>query len=240
MREPVCCAEVRFRLARHGLPPARIERIVAELAEHWEDLRSAALAQGLSEIAAAAQADARLGPPRQLAGDIVTGLGRTSWLGRHPVITLGLLPLLFTPLLMGAIILPLWGLDELVHFSNKENIEAVRNSHLIAGGLWIVYGAALIATPVWLCCWIWRAGLGLRWILAACSWCALFALMRHFEADALKRTIAVGLRFPWRLDITTALILLLHIFVAAAFVHSARKATSNTCEPVENKPSSSI
>jgi hypothetical protein len=240
MREPDCCSEVRLRLTGHGLPSARINRIACELAEHWEDLRQEARAKGLSEEDSSARADARLGDPRQLAETVIAGLGRSSWLGRHPVITVGLLPLLLVPLLMSAVFFPLWGVDQLLHFLARDNFASHRNAQLIVSGFWIVHGVALVAAPVWLCHRIWRAGLGLRWIMAACSWCALFALMRSFHADAVKRFIAVSVRFPWRLDLTTALILLLHLIVAAAFIHSVRKAMSQNRQPVESKTSSII
>lgn len=78
MLEPDCCVEVRRRLAEHGLPAARIERIVEELAEHWEDLRAAALEEGQTESAAVNFATARLGRPEQLAHDVIEGLRQST------------------------------------------------------------------------------------------------------------------------------------------------------------------
>src|SRR4026209_234367 len=103
MREPLCCRRVAQRLADHGMPASRIKRISRELAEHWEDIHATALRNGHSPTEAAAQADARLGQPDQLAANIIDGMRRSSWLGRHPVLSVCVLSLLFAPLLMAAI-----------------------------------------------------------------------------------------------------------------------------------------
>src|SRR6266540_3389248 len=75
MREPQCSAEVRRRLARHGVPPNRIARVAGELAEHWEELRATALDNGLSAAEAEVEADSRLGEPARLAAETITACG---------------------------------------------------------------------------------------------------------------------------------------------------------------------
>src|SRR4051794_9828509 len=101
MREPDCCAVVGNRLARHGVPAARIDRVMRELSDHWEDLHAAALKEGLPSAEAAAQADLRLGHPEKLAARIIAGFTRNSWLGRHSILGLCVVPLLLAPALMG-------------------------------------------------------------------------------------------------------------------------------------------
>ena len=63
-----------------------------ELADHHEDLRLAALAQGCTEAEAEALADARLGEPTDLARQWAAVLRQASWWGRHPWLGFGILP----------------------------------------------------------------------------------------------------------------------------------------------------
>lgn len=233
MREPACCAEVRRRLARHGLPADRIERVTRELAEHWEDLRAAALERGLSASEASAEADARLGRPDKLAADVTIGLRQSSWLGRHPIMALCVVPLFFAPFLMAVVAFPLWGLDELFHFAGGSDRR--ESASIIVGGLWTLYYVTLLITPVWLCWRVWRAGLGLRWIPAVCAWCALTALFRYFETDTIRRNISMGLSFPWRLNLHTAAILILHCLIAATFFLAAREVAKRTTRSTKDK-----
>src|SRR4051812_1073673 len=117
MREPACCAVVGQRLARHGVPAARIDRLTRELAEHWEDIHAAALDQGLPAAEAAAHADLRLGHPEKLAARMIAGFSRNSWLGRHSILGMCVAPLFLTPVLMGAILWPISLMDEMLHLS---------------------------------------------------------------------------------------------------------------------------
>ena len=237
MREPASCADVRRRLVRHGLPADRIERIVRELSEHWEDLRTAALDRGCPPAEAVAEAEARLGHPEQLAVEAISGLRRSSWLGRHPVVALCLAPLLLAPVLMGLIAGPLWCLDQWVHFSHWGDPAGQPNEQLIVGVTWGIYYAALVGAPAWICWWSWRAGLGLRWVLAMCAWSALASLVRYFNADSTSRQITAGFRFPWPLNARAALILLFHCSIAAAFLLAVRNHTKKTSRPNEDETS---
>jgi hypothetical protein len=233
MHEPACCAEVRSRLAGHGLPSDRIERVTRELVEHWEDLRAAAMERGLSASEALREANTRLGRPEQLASDVIAGLRQSSWLGRHPILALCVVPLFLAPLLMAAVAFPLWGLDELFHITNGSTRR--ESAPVIVSGLWSLYYVTMFIAPVWLCWRVWRAGLGLRWIPAVCAWCALADLFRYFETDAVHRNISVGLTFPWRLDVHTAVILILHCLIAAAFFLAAREVAKRTIRSTEDK-----
>jgi hypothetical protein len=235
MREPACCAEVRSRLACHGLPSDRIERVMRELAEHWEDLRAEAMERGLSASEASAEADARLGRPGRLAADVLIGLREGSWLGRHPILALCVVPLFLAPLLMAVVVFPLWGLDELVHFTYWGGTTRRESAPLIVGGLWSLYYVTMLIAPAWLCWRVWREGLGVRWISAVCTWCALANLLRYFEADTVHRNISMGLSFPWRLNLHTAAILILHCTMAATFFLAAREVAKRTSRSTENK-----
>src|SRR5262245_35890661 len=74
------------------LPTARRQRAIQELRDHREDLFEAALADGRSNIEAALHADRSLGDPTEVADQIVMAARKSSWWGRHPVISFCVLP----------------------------------------------------------------------------------------------------------------------------------------------------
>lgn len=226
MREPAFLGPVNGHLRRHGLPADRVERITRELAEHWEDLRDAALDRGISENEAADEADARMGRPEQLSRAITDGLRQSSWLGRHPVLALCLLPFLAVPLLMAVVVLPLSGLDELAKFEFIRDASGRVEGRYIAGVLLGLYYLTMVGVAAGFCWRVWRSGLGFRWIPAVCAWCALASLVRFLRVDTAHRTVTAGFRFPWRFDEQTAVILLLHGLIALLFLLMARRGAS--------------
>jgi hypothetical protein len=226
MPDPRACMEVRRRLARHGLPLARIDRVVHELAGHWTDLHDGGLEAGLSPDEARAKADERLGAPERLAGEVIAGFRESSTLGRHPILALCVLPLLLPLALMAVVGLPLYWLAELTDFMPLSERGPAPSAELAYGTLWIIYYASLFLSTAWLCRRSWRAGLGVRWIVAICLWCALAALVRFFDADSVRRNVTLGLSFPWRLNLHTAVVLCVHAIAAGWFMIAARKAAA--------------
>ena len=218
MPEPPCCNRVAQRLAHHGMPPSRIQRITQELADHWGDLRAAGMRDGLTHAEAEAQADARLGDPDQLAAKLIESARQTSWLGRHPVIALCVLPPLLAPLLMAIVAFPLIMLDQWIQFTHWGAEGNRPNPYVVTSTLWCLHYSAMIASLCWLGFRAWNTGLGRKWVLAFCVWCALFALLRYFDADPIKRNVVISLTFPWRLNAHTAIVLLVHGLAAAGFL----------------------
>jgi hypothetical protein len=96
------------------------------------------------------------------------------------------------------------------------------DAQIIVSGLNVVYYVTLLLSTAWLCWGSWRAGLGFRWIMATCSWCALTALLRFFDADPLGRRVVMGFGFPWRLNSQTAVVLILHLVMAGWFLVGIR------------------
>src|SRR5271157_1428665 len=119
MRNPAVIAMFERRLAELGCPAAKLSAKVLELGEHHEDLKQAALEEGLSEPEAEARADELLGEPVTLAGQISAVLRQSSWWGRHPVITFCLLPWLVM-LLMALLGLSLDALAGRLYFTDDE------------------------------------------------------------------------------------------------------------------------
>src|SRR5579872_481975 len=92
MRDRAVIEQFKWRLVELGCPAAPLRRKVRELADHHEDLKQAALEEGLSEAAAAARADELLGEPVALAERFAFAIRISSWWGRHRILGFCLLP----------------------------------------------------------------------------------------------------------------------------------------------------
>ena len=222
MREPRACAAVRRRLERHGVPARRIDRIVRELSEHWHDLEREGLDTGLSPAVATRNADARLGCPDHLAESVIHGFRARSWMGRHPLLTICLGPLVLPPLLMACVVLPIYWSAELIGYGPWADTTGNLDGHMVATSMTTLHYLALAASPLLLGWRTWHAGLGTRCIVAVFAWCTLTALLRYFNADAVERNITMGLTFPWSLNSRTTGVVLVHALAAAFFLVAVR------------------
>jgi len=170
---------LRRRLLELGCPMAQVRRLVQEVADHREDLKQAALAEGLAEAEAEARANAQLGDPLALAEQMMATLRRASWWGRHFIIGFGVLPLLAVPVLWVllfflelALIFALgygWDLKKLPRADNSIAIH-----HLQVA----VVCAHYIAVAVLTFCFCWlarRAVVNFKWAVIACTICSLYA-----------------------------------------------------------------
>src|SRR5690242_18063564 len=101
------------------------------------------------------------------------------------------------PLLMGLIILPLWGIDAVVHFSHWGRLDGRPNPQFVTVGSMAIYYGAAMAAPALLCWTTWRAGLGLPWVSAMCAWSGLASLACAFRADALARAVSFQVMSSW-------------------------------------------
>ena len=100
MRDCIDYRSLATRLLRGGIAPRRVRRLVAELRDHFEDLRNDALADGMTETEAASRATARLGSEQRVASEMLARPELRSWAARWPWAIYGLLP----PLLMAALV----------------------------------------------------------------------------------------------------------------------------------------
>jgi hypothetical protein len=237
MREPACIAELRGRLVRHGLPRARIERIIQEVAEHWQDARTNAVKEGLGEAAASAHADVAIGDVPALARSFTSRLRRNHWLGRHPLFGLVILPTLLLPVALVLIGLPVWGFDKLVDLSEIEILKRPPYIHFVVFGVWSLYclGSAMVpATMSW---WAWKVGLGRRFALLVCASCFFASLFRSFnvDIDGIKRSVSLGFRFPPHFDTHFTVMLLLHVVIAFGILFLTRASTRKSLSSPDDK-----
>jgi hypothetical protein len=172
--------QLRRRLGELGCPRMQVRRLVQEVADHHEDLKQAALSEGLSEANAEAHANAQLGDPVALAEHLMVMLLRSSWWGRHSLIAFCLLPLLAVPVLWTLFLMLGLSLEFALGFGwdwKKLHVATdnpVAFHHLVLA----LHGAdyVAIALVTLLFCWLARrSGVSLKWMVIACAICSLYA-----------------------------------------------------------------
>ena len=171
---------LRRRLVELGCPLAQARRLVQEVADHREDLKQAALAEGLSEVGAETRADVQLGDPLALAEQLLVALRRSSWWGRHCVIGFGVLPVLAVPVLWLALLFLQLSLEFTLGFGwDPEKLHAAAANPVVFRHLVIVIQCAdsiAIALVALLFCWLARrAAVSFKWLVLSCVICSLYA-----------------------------------------------------------------
>jgi hypothetical protein len=170
---------LRRRLLELGCPISRIRRLVREVADHREDLKQAALLEGLSKADAEARANAQLGDPLALAEQMMVTLRRSSWWGRHFIIGFGVLPILAVPVLWFLLFSSQLALIFALGYGwDLKKLQAADNSIAIHHLRVAVVCAHYIAVAVVTLCFCWlarRAMVNFRWAVIACATCSLYA-----------------------------------------------------------------
>lgn len=206
MRDSIVIAQFEKRLVQMGCPLSRVRANVQELAEHYEDLKQAAMEEGLSEKEAEARASEQLGNPILLAENAVALLQQSSWWGRHPIVGFCVLPLpvfvlawaLCTAMLgalcwlLGKIFGPAYTLDYSTLNTLRDNPK-VFNTITFAMNVALCLFAIQIVVVVF-CRLANRAASGLKWMLAACVSCAFISLINASEIR--PRTVTFTLGWP--------------------------------------------
>jgi hypothetical protein len=196
MRDSTVIAVFERRLAEFGFRNVRLRACVQELREHHEDLKQAALEEGLSEAEAEARAEELLGEPYALAAQISAVLRRSSWWGRHPVITFCLLPLVGMLIMMALSL----GIDALFcHFYFKSGEVSLLSEtdtgmallDTVVLGTWC---GMLLLTAIFFC-WLARfSARGLKWALIACAVCSFYSCCAGIQLHPHQLTLCCG--FP--------------------------------------------
>jgi hypothetical protein len=191
MHEAAAIGQFERRLVELGCPAVRLREKVRELAEHYGDLKEAALEEGLTEGEAEARAEAQLGDSVLLAEYTVAAVRRASWWGRHPVLGFGLLPpLAFIPAwvicsaalvgtcwLLGRMFGSAYQIDEGAARAMTVNPDAFRN--FVAPANEALMLVAILLSAVLFCWLARRAAVGMKWIWTACLICSLSSLVTY-------------------------------------------------------------
>lgn len=102
---------LREQLLRGGVAQRHVDRTIAELSDHYSDLKSEAVARGLDDTAAAREATTRLGRQEDLVAGVLARPELRSWASRWPWLVYGIMPALS---LIGAVILVTFSLAAFV------------------------------------------------------------------------------------------------------------------------------
>jgi hypothetical protein len=202
MHDAVAIGQFERRLVELGCPAARLREKVRELAEHYQDLKEAALEEGLTEAEAEARAEAELGDAVLLAEETLAVLRQASWWGRHPALGFCFLPLLaFWPAWVccaGALTGTCWLLGRLfgpTYQFDDNAVQAVKaNPELFEGFVRptnevLTFSAILLMALVF--CWLARrAAVGMKWMATACLVCALDGVVNY--ADIVPGLVTFG------------------------------------------------
>ncbi|HUJ71169.1 MAG TPA: hypothetical protein VLZ30_02930 [Verrucomicrobiae bacterium] len=210
--------QLRRRLVELGCPIGYMRRLVREVADHREDLKQAALSEGLSEFAAATRADTQLGNPHDLAERLVTALRQSSWWGRHFIIGFCLLPLVAAPVMWCLLLIAgLWldfamgyGLNaSRLHFA-ADNPDSFRHMATAVHGT--DYLAITLVTLLF--CWLARrSALSLKWTVAACAICSLYALFSRVTIVPHAFSLGISWAPQWiRSAIPLLTVATIHLF----------------------------
>ncbi len=86
--------EIKRDLIERGIPSQYVERVTAELTDHYETLVERYRDQGHSIDEVERRASQTLGKPDQLSDQIADRLHDSTWISRHPVVSFFITPLL--------------------------------------------------------------------------------------------------------------------------------------------------
>jgi hypothetical protein len=173
--------QLRCRLLELGCPPKRMRHMVREVADHREDLLAAARTEGLGMPGAEARAEARLGNPQALAEELMASLRRSTWCGRHRLISFGLLPALLFPVLWLLVLIVstlVWG-EVYCGWDEKALHNAAANPVTYGHLLWVARGVDCVAIGLvfLLFCLLARlSAVGFKWLLIAGLICGAYSL----------------------------------------------------------------
>jgi hypothetical protein len=173
--------QLRGRLFKLGCPITHVRRLTREVADHREDLKQAGLAERLSEMDAEARADASLGNPLVLAEQMMTSVRRSSWWGRHYVITFALLPVVAYPvvwvlflILEILLVVTRYGWDQKKLHTATTN--PVTFHYMFLAFQFADYLGIALATLLF--CWLARrTAVKLKWMVISCVICSLLAVI---------------------------------------------------------------
>ena len=196
MHNALSIEQFKLRLEELGCPASQMRRCIEEVADQREDLKNAALEEGLPEAAAEVRADALLGEPLTLAEQLASAIRQSSWWGRHPLIGFCLLPPVVFLLVWGLGLVLCAGAWRLCLTAGEWSVltggdsAGMRIIRTLAAGTY--YGA--IAASAVLFCWLARRSMsGLKWALIACAMCSLHSYLCFFDVSPHSLTVGYHL-----------------------------------------------
>lgn len=133
------------RLLRGGVSPRRVRRIVRELRDHFLDLKSDAMGEGMDEVEAENWASSRLGTEQEVMDQMLARPELRSWAARWPWAIYALLP----PMVMvGLVVILVLGL--ILVLPSGESVPDPRDPWF-AGAVGAVVATFEYTAPIVLC-----------------------------------------------------------------------------------------
>ncbi|MGO8836789.1 MAG: hypothetical protein ACLQAH_19245 [Limisphaerales bacterium] len=214
---------MRRRLVELGCPLAQVRRLVREVADHREDLKQAALSEGLSVADAEACANAQLGDPLALAEQTMTTLRQSSWWGCHSIIGFLVLPLLMAPVLWFLLFCLELSLGFALGYGwdpkklpGPNNLAAVHHLTIIVV---CAHCIAVALVTLFFCQLAQRAAAGFKWTVTACAICSLYASFS--KGTITPHSFQIG--FSWTPDLIAGAIPLLIAGLICIFQRRTRR-----------------
>jgi hypothetical protein len=215
-RSSLSLDRLRGDLTRRGLPRDYVERVVAELDDHRDDLRAEATDEGTAPRVVEQTSGDRLGDPRGLAEFVTAQYRARTFAGRHPIVMFLVAPvpvaLLAWSLGCTAGALVTGGILAAFTDQAPSSVYAWLNRSLSIVLTFLVPGLVTILFSRL----AYRAGHGWRWQCASCLILTLmtgtFQMSLNFSPIPQASTLTVGLRMPPHL-----LAMLLPLAVAGLF-----------------------
>jgi hypothetical protein len=190
--------QLQRRLVELGCPLAQVRRLIQEVADHHEDLKQAALLEGLSGADAESRANARLGDPLALAEHQMLLLRQSSWWGRHFLVGFLLLPLLAVPVLWALLLFLDLSLEFALGYGwDSKRLHAAADNpiafhHLVIAADGADFVAITLVTLFF--CWLARrSAVSAKWMVISCAICSLYALF--FSVHIRPHSFSIG--FYW-------------------------------------------
>ena len=197
---------LRRRLVELGCPMAQVRRLVREVADHRDDLKQAAVSEGLSGAEVETRANAQLGDPLALAEQMMAALRRSSWWGRHFIFTFCLLPLLVYPVLWTLLLLLQMAFGFALGYGwNWEKLHVVANNpvtfHHLTTAIQFMDYAAIALVALFFCWLARRSAVSLKWVAISCAICSLAAVITYAKIEPHSFFIGFAmnshLHMPW-------------------------------------------
>jgi hypothetical protein len=154
MVNPAWREELRRELARRGLPPSYIERLVQELCDHFDDMEEEV---GM-EAGSSCSPDERMGQPTNLAAAAVAEYHKRAFSRKHPVVTFAVLPVLLLFGLWGTLVVAAYVVGAVAELDDSVSITLI---DLLIANCCILIPIAVVALAF--CRFARNNGLDRRW-----------------------------------------------------------------------------
>lgn len=160
---------LRRELARQNLPPFYVERLVEELSDHFTDFMEDRMSTDAKDLRSVAS---HLGTVRDIAAAAHSEFRKTTFWGRHPIVSFVLLPILALPAVWAVSFIVVLLTAKLLGFESGGSPSQAMTEWAewaMPGVLFAALFAPVVAVAALVCRLGQRAGVNWKWTVCACS-----------------------------------------------------------------------